>query len=100
MAHEFEIVWTSLAITEVKDIVEYIARDSYHYAELVEDRIYEVAESLSRFPLRNRIVPEFDNENVREILVHSYRVIYFATETKVTILSVIHSARDLKKLGN
>jgi len=93
MAHK--VIWTLNAVSDVHDLAEYISRDSYHYAELVEDRIHQAADSLAYFPLRHRIVPEFDRADVREIFVHNYRIIYHVSDDCVTILSVIHTARDL-----
>ncbi|TMB64277.1 MAG: hypothetical protein E6J43_13680 [Chloroflexi bacterium] len=34
------------------------------------------AARLSEFPLSGRIVPEFNQENIRELLVRNYRVAY------------------------
>jgi hypothetical protein len=31
---------------------------------------------LAKFPKSGRKVPEFDNEDMRELLVYSYRVLY------------------------
>jgi toxin ParE1/3/4 len=43
-----------------------------------------------------RKVPEFDNENIREVLVYSYRVIYRLEEPEVVIAAVIHGKRMLQ----
>lgn len=94
-----KVVWTERAINEVIDIVAFVAKDSSHYAELVEDRIYEAADSLKRFPKRYRIVPELGRSDMHEILVYRYRIIYHFESETITIVSVIHSSRDLKALS-
>jgi len=40
-------------------------------------------------------VDEWDREDVREILVGNYRVIHRVQQDGVTILAVIHAARQL-----
>ncbi len=96
MAHT--VVWTERAATELHDFAEFIARDSFHYAELVEDRCHQAVDSLAKFPSRNRIVPELRNKDIREIFVYDFRIIYHIAKDTVTILSIVHSARDLNKL--
>ncbi len=41
-----------------------------------------------------RIVPELMEENVREIIVFSYRIIYEILPDSISILAVIHAKRD------
>ena len=45
-----------------------------------------------------RVVPELNEENVRELIVGNYRVIYEATASTMRILTVLHGARLLKNL--
>jgi plasmid stabilization system protein ParE len=40
-------------------------------------------------------VPEFDDENVRELIAYSYRVIYRVEAEEVLVAAVIHGRRDL-----
>jgi toxin ParE1/3/4 len=47
------------------------------------------------FPRLGRIVPELEIENIREIIVGSYRVIYRIREDDVQLLTVHHGARPL-----
>lgn len=51
---------------------------------------------LALFPRSGRKVPEFDNEDMRELLVYSYRVIYRLAEPEVVIAAVIHGKRILQ----
>jgi plasmid stabilization system protein ParE len=48
-------------------------------------------------PLSGRIVPEFEQENIREIIKGSYRIIYrVLSENEVNILTVFHSSQLLR----
>jgi hypothetical protein len=49
--------------------VEYIAHDSPSYAASLAVKADLAAQSLSELPNRGRLVPEFKDDTVREILV-------------------------------
>jgi toxin ParE1/3/4 len=51
---------------------------------------------LTHFPRAGRKVPEFDNENIRELLAYSYRIIYELKLDEVMIAAVIHGKRILQ----
>ncbi len=51
---------------------------------------------LSRFPRSGRKVPEFDDDNIHELLLYSYRIIYRVQEDEVIISAVIHGKRMLQ----
>jgi len=51
---------------------------------------------LARFPQAGRKVPEFDDENIRELVVYSYRIIYRLQQDEVLIVTVIHGKRVLQ----
>ena len=51
---------------------------------------------LERFPRSGRKVPEFDDENIRELLAYSYRIIYRVDEDEMLISAVIHGKRILQ----
>ena len=53
------------------------------------------AADLVRFPRMGRIAPEWNQENVRERIVYSYRLIYRIDAEHIVILAVIHGARLL-----
>lgn len=89
------LVWTDPAVEDLQGIVDYIARDSSFYADAVAERIVLAVERLVSFPRSGRIVPEADDPRIREIIVQSYRVMYWVKQRKVQILAVLHSARDL-----
>jgi plasmid stabilization system protein ParE len=54
-----------------------------------------VTDRLSQFPRSGRIVPELGRDDIREVIVQSYRVIYRLRGDEVEILTVHHSARRL-----
>jgi toxin ParE1/3/4 len=73
MAHR--VAWSRRALQDVEAIADYIAADSPTYAGSVVKKIVNQIRMLAKFPRAGRKVPEFDDENVRELVVYSYRLI-------------------------
>lgn len=90
-----KIEWTETALSDLKSIRDYIARDSDYYAARFVERIIEAIEGLVDFPKMGRRLPEATEENILEILFQSYRIIYRVEEKRVLILTIVHGARDI-----
>jgi toxin ParE1/3/4 len=87
--------WSRRAVSDLEHIAEYIAADSPRYARSVVTKILNEAKLLARFPRSGRRVPEFDDDDMRELIVYSYRVIYQVQTDKVLIAAIIHGKRML-----
>jgi plasmid stabilization system protein ParE len=90
-----QIRWTVQALADLEAIGDFIARDAPSFAQVFVDRIFEVVERLEVFPRSGRIVPEFAQEDIREIIFGSYRIVYLLNGDRVSILTVFHSSRQL-----
>ncbi len=93
-----EIRWSLTAGRDLKDIEDWIARDSILHAIRFVDRLVQAAERLADAPRSGRVVPEFQRENLREIILKNYRIVYLLERDRVTILRVVHGARELEDL--
>ncbi len=71
----YRVSWSSRAIKDVEAIAAYIAVDSPRYAAAVVRKIITLTRTLNRFPESGRMVPEFQDSNIREMLAYSYRII-------------------------
>ena len=80
------------------DAITYVAQDSQPAAERLLIQALDAASSLDAFSERGRVVPEFNQPNVRELLVQRYRLLYEVTPAEVQILAFVHGARDLTGL--
>jgi toxin ParE1/3/4 len=89
------VVWTDNALRQLTQIYDYIAHDSARYALAMIDRITHRSQQCGQFPLMAGKVPEYDCDDVREVLEHPYRIIYRVLTERVDILAVIHGARKL-----
>ena len=93
-----KIKWTDPAIKSLRNLHGYIAKDSEIYASSFVQRIILAVEKLTNFPRIGRVVPEADDETIRELLYQNYRIIYRIKSELIEILTVIHGRRDLGSL--
>lgn len=92
-----KIEWTQPAFLDLERIRDYISRDSEHYAVRFIEKIIEAVEGLEDFPRMGRPVPEAEDENIRELLLHNYRIMYRVETDRILVLTFIHGARDLNQ---
>lgn len=92
-----KLVWTDPSIEDLRSIREYIARDSEYYAAQFVEQIVLSADKLVEFPRLGRVVPEAQDENVRELLYQNYRIIYRIAGKQIEILTVVHGGRNLSR---
>jgi toxin ParE1/3/4 len=88
------ILWSPLADSQVDDAVAFIAADDPAAALAWLERLLERVKSLADYPDLGRVVPELQRDDVREILVGPYRVMYRRSADEVEIAAVRHGARD------
>ena len=93
-----QVRWSLTAGNDLQDIENFIARDSVLHAIAFVDRVVESAETLLKNPRIGRVVPEFNREDLREVIFRSYRVVYLLQGDKIVILRVVHGSRDLAAL--
>lgn len=93
-----QIRWTKQATLDLKEIYDFISKDSSHYARLEVVRIKTKAKALKTNPLLGNIVPELGRTEIRQLIQRNYRIIYKVIDPKwIDILIVHHSSRDLSK---
>ncbi|MGA2987966.1 MAG: type II toxin-antitoxin system RelE/ParE family toxin [Terriglobia bacterium] len=90
-----QVRWTPQAADDLEPICLFIARDSPRVAAAFADRVLHSTDRLANFPHSGKTVPEFGIENVREIVVGSFRVIYRVRQEDVNLLTEHHGARFL-----
>ncbi len=92
------VIWSDTAVSDLRDVSEYIGRDSGSYARALVGEVLAAARSLRTLSERGRPVPEFDDVAHRELFIKSYRLIYRVSESNVCIVAFVHQARDLGAL--
>ena len=91
------LAWTTPALRDLLEIVEYIRSDNPVAASRFAKDVRAKVSRLARFPLSGRFLPEFPMTGLREVVIGNYRVIYRAVPSarQVKILTVRHGARRL-----
>jgi plasmid stabilization system protein ParE len=88
------VLWTETAGAHLDAIHAYISHDSPEYARIAVDRITRRSVQIAEHPLAGRRVPEFDCDQVREVIEGSYRIMYRVGPDSIEVLAVIHGAMD------
>ena len=91
------VQWTEIASAQLDRAAAYIAADSPAYASAFVRRVRETASTLGRFPFRGRHVPELEGQELREVIISPYRLVYFVGDDTATVIALIHGARDFRK---
>ena len=97
MEKKRKVVWTDNAIQDLAIIKEYIAEDSLARSEKWVTELLDAGEGLSTFANRGRVVPEFNQDKLRELLIDSYRLVYRLSPKLVEIVTVFEGHRQLRK---
>jgi toxin ParE1/3/4 len=90
-----QIEWSRSAISDLRSLVHYIARDDGKTAERFGNRIVAKIAAIATFPHTGRIVPEFHQEPLREVILPPYRLIYEVDDQhhRIYVLRIWHGAR-------
>ena len=89
------VEWSLRARTDLRELKAYIAKDSPIYARRFIERIVTAVEKLLQHPQMGRLVPEAQRNDVRELLIQHYRVIYQTQGEQISIVTVVHGSRDM-----
>ena len=91
----WQIIIAPSAQSDLADIVRYIARHNPDAAVRLGFELITRAENLVTFPEMGRVVPEFRQRNLREVICRSYRIIYRLRpkDQRVDIVRFWHAAR-------
>ncbi len=87
--------WAERAAIDLDKAAEYIARDAPIYAASLVRQAHRAARSLATLAERGRVVPEFEDAQLRELFVSSYRLLYRIADQVVLVTAFVHGARNL-----
>ena len=90
-----KIQWTRSAIADLTSIYEHIESDSPRYALAVVDRLTKRTARFTAFPKSGQMVPEYQRDEIREVIEYSYRILYHLGDNTISIIAVIHGANPL-----
>ncbi|MBG1271754.1 type II toxin-antitoxin system RelE/ParE family toxin [Nostoc sp. WHI] len=93
---DYQVVLSPKAVGDLEAIVRYIALSNPEAARKLGQRLLEKSKELSQFPLKGQKVPEFDDPNIRQLILKPYRVVYRVEDEKkrISIARFWHSAQE------
>ena len=97
---DYQVRLSRSAQSDIQDIVRYISIDDPTRALQFGRSLIEHGKSLGQFPDRGRVVPEFDDDSIREIFVRAYRIVYRVMHEKesIEIIRFWHARRGRPEL--
>jgi len=87
--------WTDTAQGHLGAIYAYLEQDSAEYARQMVDRLTRRSQQLAEFPSSGRRVPEFEMDQIREVIQGPYRIIYYIKPDQIDVLAVVHGAMNI-----
>lgn len=99
--HDFEVLWSEVAIQDLERIVDFIEREAPMAAQRIFDEVAERSRALEALPFRGRVVPELARYEVttyRELIIPPYRLMYRIDGNRVLVVAVFDSRRDLEDI--
>lgn len=90
-----KIIWTARSENDLLEIGRFIAKNNRTAARQWTAKLKKKAYEASRNPKAGRQVPEFEREDIREVLLKSYRIVYQVQTKHIEILTVFEGHRLL-----
>jgi plasmid stabilization system protein ParE len=97
---DYGLTWAPAARLDLKDLAAYIAEDNPAAARSFVRSVFQNVERLSEFPESGRMVPEFNDRQIREVVRKPCRIVYRIKreERNIEIVRVWHAARGIPEL--
>lgn len=90
------IIWTPRARADLKAIYEHIAKDAPLNAKAVTQALVNKAQHSLQQPQIGKKVAELNDDNLREVSLYSWRILYYIQQDKVYVLTLVHKRRNLQ----
>ena len=85
--------WTDRARRDLLAISRYIAQDDPLTARRWVERLRERARQAAGRPRAGRVVPELQRDDIREVFLRTYRIVYRIRKGAIDVLTVFEGHR-------
>jgi toxin ParE1/3/4 len=85
--------WTERAVSVLLAIGDYIATDDPAAARAWVEKLKLAAARVSKMPRTGRVVPEVARDDVREVFLRRYRIVYRIVAEGIVVLTVFEGHR-------
>lgn len=85
---------TESAYLDLRDIESYVSQSSHRMGRSFTNKILKKIEMLYEHPRIGRKVPEFNQDNIRELIQGKYRIVYrIKDDSLIEILRIVHGSK-------
>jgi plasmid stabilization system protein ParE len=91
-------IFTEEAETQLLEILDHLADESESAAVRVRDAVYDAVGKLAESPGIGHTREDLTSRPLKFWSVYSYLVVYDPESRPLTIIAVLHGARDVEKL--
>ena len=98
---DYQVKLSRSARLDLQDIVRYVSIDDPDFALSFGKFLTRQTKSLGQFPERGRMVPEFNDKSIREIIVRAYRIVYRVDHARgaIEIIRFWHAGRGIPQIS-
>ncbi len=93
---DYNVILSPKAVRDLEAIVRYIALNNPEAARRLGQALLERTQQLSQFPFKGQKVPEFNDPNIRQLVLKPYRIVYRVEEDKkqISVARFWHSVQE------
>ena len=92
-----KVIWSKESLDRLIEIEEFIAEDHSEKAAEFTDFIVSKSFLVEENPRIGRMVPEFSDPEIRELIIKGYRLVYRIGKARIDILTVFEGHRQIRK---
>jgi toxin ParE1/3/4 len=91
------LIWSKEALNKLVEMEDYIAEDHIENAIRFIDFLISQSLLIVDNPKMGRVVPEFSDPNIRELIIKGYRIVYLIKDVRIEILTVFEGHRLIRR---
>jgi toxin ParE1/3/4 len=93
---DYTVILSPKAVGDLEKIVRYIALNNPEAARKVGQNLLNKTKELSQFPFKGQKVLEFNDADIRQIILKPYRIVYRVEEDikRISIARFWHSSQE------
>ena len=84
------VLWTPLARQRLTEIEKHIAQDNRQATRRLSLRLVSRSMTLAEAPLLGKRLPQYSSDDVRELLIRPFRLIFRVRGDAVEVLTIMH----------
>ena len=92
-----KVIWSRESLKRLLEIENFIAIDNIEKAETFTDFLITKSYLIEENPKIGRMVPEFSDPDLRELILKGYRLVYRIGSNQIEIVTVFESHRQMRK---